>query len=270
MRDKINNIIILGGCDFLLIIGMLILMVSFLLPEFNLLLIILYVLLGLGACCFLYGLVVCIIHVCHNNDFSGFEKFENILVLILLNILYMPIYYTKYVVSTKSIYGVVNAILYIIVVFLGLYFVFDFKVSREREKSSYKSNDNIVSININKTWACSTKNIAGNNLYCYKEYAKDSLGIFNYTDRHDTDVLVKFHVNQSIDILKKQGYKFLKSDVDDRKRFTKATLKKNGKEIYAITAVKFETKECVTIVNYYGDDIEEFMEVFRDISLLND
>ncbi len=270
MKDRINNIVILGGSDFLLVIGMFTLMVSFLLPEFSLLLLILYVLLGLGICCFLYGLVVCIIHVSHNSEFSGFEKFENILVLILLNILYMPIYYTKYVVNTKSIYGVVNAILYIVVVFLGLYFVFDFKVSREREKSSYKSNDNIVSININKTWACSTKDIAGNNLYCYKEYAKDSLGIFNYTDRNDIDELVKFHVNQSIDILKKQGYKFLKTEVDNRKRFTKAILKKNGKEIYAITAVKFETKECVTIVNYYGYSIEEFMEIFRDISLVND
>ena len=270
MKNKINDIVILGGCDFLLVIGMLTLIVSFLLPEFNLLLIILYILLGLGICCFLYGLVVCIIHVYHNSEFDNFEKFENILVLILLNILYMPIYYTKYVVATKSIYGVINSVLYIVVVFLGLYFVFDFKVSREIEKNLYKSNDNIVSININKTWTCSIKDIAGNNLYCYKEYAKDSLGIFNYTDRHDTDVLVKFHVNQSIDILKKQGYKFLKTDVDDRKRFTKAILKKNGKEIYAITAVKFETEECVTIVNYYGDDIEEFMKVFRDISLLNE
>lgn len=266
MKNKINSIIILGGCGFLFIVGIIILMSLFLLSDFDLLLTILYILLGIGICCFLYGWIVCIIHVFHNDYLSGLKKFGNILLLILLNIFYIPIYYTKYIVGIRVIYGVVNSLLYVGIVVLGIYFVFDFKILKEGETSLYKSNDDIISLNINKTWICTTENVAGNNLYCYKKYAKDSLGIFNYTDRHDTDVLVKFHVEQSINILKEQGYKFLKSNIDSKYGFTKAILTKDNKRIYAITAVRFEEEDYITIVNYYGFSVKEFLEIFDNIS----
>lgn len=260
---KYKNIAIFCGTTLFLLTWILLILLLLLFPDANFIYV--YILLFLEFIVFLYSLFLCIFDVCHNNKFSIFDKIQNIFLLILFNLFYVPIYYIKYMSDIKFVYGVFNSIIYVIAVGLSFYFLFSFKHFSESKFSVYKSNDNVLTLKINKLWNCTVDDIGGNNLYCYKKYDKDSLGIFNYTDFENTDELVSFHINQSIDILKEEGYKLIKKEIDNKNRFTIVTMKKNGSEIVAVTAVKFDTKDYTTIVNYYGYSIEEFKEIFKNI-----
>lgn len=275
MKEKIRNFVVLEGIDLYLVsIFAMVLMALFEITNISIYIALICIsLLGVG--CLWFSLIWCIIHVCNSKDFTGKSKTIKILLLLFLNLFYIPIYYTKYVMKKKQWYGILgcvaNIIVYIVVIIL--IFLLAYKTTLVEEKTIYKSKDELLFIELNNEWTCS-KEAGEYDLYCYETYDDESFGLFNYSKRDDIDYLIDFHLDQEIDYYVKEGYILVDQGVDDNTGFYNAILKKDDHYILTVVALKYNTESFTTIIVYNEEidsekrlDFDNFGKIFNKVMI---
>ena len=157
------------------------------------------------------------------------NKKWRIILLILLSIVYLPIYYTKYVSKEEKYLGY---LLFIIAIPLSVitinatnkklltYFRNAYKnYVVINEQYLYFSKDHNFSINVDKTFRCNMDDIGDYVVYCDRIADDSFVGIYSYDVSYDSEEDIEekldFHINQTIEYIEEKGYNYDITDNED-------------------------------------------------------
>ena len=139
----------------------------------------------IGAICTIFARIYCIYHVIkHRSEIKDIWVLHLIL-LLLLGIMYVPIYYVYYVMKKNIVFGILGALVYPIVI-VGLVIVgiiYGISNSTGSEYTIHTTKDELVSVSLPKNYTCKTT--TSYSIECSDDKG-NILGLINLSDEDDT------------------------------------------------------------------------------------
>ena len=219
MKNKIKMLIALEGTD-LLIMGAFVLTLLRLIEailnayyiscDLSLVKNIAAAFIIVGFVFFVYSFINAAKHIENNKDFSKSEKTKKILLLIFLNIYYLPIYYTYYVYTDKNRkwWGILDMALYIITTIIVIYYALagtllvNF-IAPNSQKDFIAGGDKF-SLILNENFTClDGEDKDSYSFYCLNHLSEEEILVFNYPESTlSREDVLKFHIDQEKEINK--------------------------------------------------------------------
>ena len=222
----------------------------------------------------LYGIV--------EDILKGKNKWH-IILLILLSIIYLPIYYTRHIIKEEKFLGYFLTFLSILLSILtinslnkklSLYFTNIYSnYYAISNHFVYYSTDGLFEIDVDKSFRCTRDDVGDYVVYCDRLYDDSFIGIYSYDISYDTDEEIKekldFHVNQTTDYIKEKGSVYEISNYDN------ITLIDYDDNVILITQKNYsidDKKYSLIIMKEVPREYinyEEYQEMINSIRILN-
>lgn len=162
------------------------------------------------------------------DDILNSKSKWRIIMVILFSIFYIPYYYTRYIVKQEIYMGILIPILSMLLtyatynvalkemrVFIDSFYSNWITIN---EDYTYYSSDNIVRIDVDKSFRCSN-NIGDYIISCDRLEDDSFIGIYRYntTDYSEDELqdIIDFHINQTIEYILDSGYSYDTENVDN-------------------------------------------------------
>ena len=198
MKEKIKKLIVLEGGDFL-VFGVAVFAFSILIEkildacyiecDLSILKIIAIVFGILGFICEIYSLINAIKCIKDNKKWSQTEKKKKIALSIILNIYYLPIFYTRHIYTDKNRkwWGILDTVLYAIFTFstvlIFLFNAFLVNIIIPNGQANYIVDDRKLSLVLNENFECfDGEKDDGFSFYCSNILSEETIMAFNYSN----------------------------------------------------------------------------------------
>ena len=155
------------------------------------------------------------------DDILNSKSKWRIILVILFSIFYIPYYYTRHISKQEIYLGILIPMLSIL--FSIVVYNLSLKKLRDyldllysdsviiNENYSYTSSDNLIKIDVDKSFRCSS-NIGDYIISCDRLEDDSFIGIYSYdvTDYGEDEIkdIIDFHINQTIDYIKENNYAY--------------------------------------------------------------
>ena len=213
------------------------------------------------------------------------DKKWRIILLILLSIIYLPVYYTKYVAKEEKYLGYILLIISIpLTIFtirainnkLTVFLTDALKKSIVvNENFVYYSSDYSFSIGVDKTFRCKNRNIGDYVISCDRLEDDSFIGIYKYDvskdSEEDLEEKLNFHIDQTISYIEEQEYEYelidvgndniMQIDYNENSILITQSNYDVGDIKYSLIIIKEVPKENVSY--------EEYQKMIDSISFLN-
>ena len=216
------------------------------------------------------------------EDILNSKSKWRIILVILFSIFYIPYYYTKHISKQEVFLGLLIPIVTILLSFV----VYDNTLKKIRvlvnslysnmvtitERYSYISSNNLIKIDVDPSFRCNS-NVGDYIISCDRLEDDSFIGIYSYDisdyDEEKIKDIMDFHINQTIDYIKENGYTYETKNED---RIIKIyyndmviLLTQNNyiadDKNYGLVIIKELPKELL--------DIDEFKKMIESIIILN-
>lgn len=256
MREKLRNLIILEGLD-LFVISTVLLMFSAVFDTIrNKYIYPIAILFIIGFIILMYSYLFCIIHISKNKNLNSRQKVDRVLLVVFLNIFYIPIYYVYHVIKNKKWRGILNCISYILLYIIGIIILvlgLINLITNSFNTVDYVTDDNKFKVSLDDTWTCSTQNTGDYNIYCEGKGENKFFFMIDYVDdnnsNYDYNSLFDFYVNN------------MKKSFEDKDYIIFEKEKSN--DFFEMTITKNESYKVVMKLNVI-DDKHAYIAIYSD------
>lgn len=153
------------------------------------------------------------------DDILHSNKKSRLIYVFLLPIIYIPIYYFKYISQSEKVLSITIWGLSILLL-VGFYFSFrkrlsDYIILKGKDSIilkdiyGYSDKNNEFTINIDSNYRCD-KNLDGYVIACENLMNDSFIGIYSYKDKHfnqgKLDEIMSFHLEDIVNVIKENGY----------------------------------------------------------------
>ena len=208
------------------------------------------------------------------------KNWQRIFFVLLIPLIYLPIYYVKYVNSEDKYLGYILPIVNLGLIF-GLYFSFNsffrnYYVNKEKDnivlKKTFKFLDKNeeFTINVDNTYTCNN-NLGDYAIACDRSVDDSFIGIYSYKEKEFSeaklDVLKEYHFDEIVDIIEENGYETEIEEINEitlikysnmEVLFTQKQYYENEK-VYSLIIIK----ECPS----YDDNLKDFEKMIKTIEI---